>query len=80
MLQILHGGSTSLAIHSIHGFGAFDLKLSSIVDWMFDQRYAKPIGGGRVGPGRAMPNQKYGPEIINYIIILIIINYLLVKK
>ena len=35
------------------------------------------IGGGRVGPGRAMPDQKYGPEIINdaiLIIILIIIN------
>ena len=41
------------------------------------------IGGGRVGPGRAMPNQKYGPEIISdviLIIILILINYLLVIK
>ena len=32
------------------------------------------IGGGRVGPGRAMPDQKYGLEIINYVIILIINN------
>ena len=34
-------------------------------------------GGGRVRPGRAMLDQKYGPEIINdaiLIIILIIIN------
>ena len=23
------------------------------------------IGGGRVGPGWAIPDQKYGPEIIN---------------
>ena len=37
----------------------------------------------QVGPGRAMPDQKYGPEIINgiiLIIILILINYLLVIK
>ena len=32
------------------------------------------IGGGRVGPGRAMPDQKYGPEIINDAILIIIIN------
>ena len=42
MLQILHGGSTSLAIHSIHGFGAFDLKLSSIVDWMLTNDMQSP--------------------------------------
>ena len=36
---------------------------------------AEGIGGGRVGPGRAMPDQKYGPEIINdAILITIIIN------
>ena len=28
------------------------------------------IGGGRVGPGRAMPDQKYGPEIFNDVIII----------
>ena len=38
----MHGGSTSLAIHSIHDYCAFDLKHSSIVYWMFDQQYAKP--------------------------------------
>ena len=41
------------------------------------------IGGGRVRPGWAMPDQKYGPEIINdviSIIIIILINYLLVIK
>ena len=31
--------------------------------------YAKCVkcshSGGRVGPGRAMPDQQYGPEIIN---------------
>ena len=35
------------------------------------------IDGSRVGPGRAMPDQKYGPDIYNdaiLIIILIIIN------
>ena len=40
------------------------------------------IGGGRVEPGRAMPNQKYGPEIINdviLIIILVLINLLVIK-
>ena len=34
----------------------------------------RTIGGGRVGPGRAMPDQKYGPEIINDAILIIIIN------
>ena len=28
------------------------------------------IGGGRVGPGRAMPDQKYGREIFNDVIII----------
>ena len=36
--------------------------------------YYKYIGGGRVGPGRAMPDQEYGPEIINDVILVLIIN------
>ena len=31
------------------------------------------IGGGRVGPGRAMPDQEYGPEIINDVILSLIL-------
>ena len=36
--------------------------------------YYKYIGGDRVGPGRAMPDQEYGSELINDVILVLIIN------
>ena len=38
--------------------------------WIVSCCLSGSIGGGRVGPGRAMPDQKYGPEIFNDVIII----------